>query len=1095
MTRKIITTTLTLFACLLIKAQIGQQNYVKTTSYIDGQGTAAITGIQFYDGLGRPSVSGTNATDSAGKFAYSLTSYDMNGRKYEEWLPAADGITLAFPASMNSLSQATYSDSHAYTVIGYDGLDRVTSITKPGDAWHTNSKQLAVGYGYNGNGEVRRYKAWGQQDGLTDDGYHASGALRKEVATDEDLRTTTVFRDIMGNVVLERQDYSPDPLDTYYVYNEYGQLRYVLQPMFQQDDDLDAYAFQYAYNAKGLCSMKKIPGCEPVCYWYDSHTNRMAFMQNGNMRSSGRYRFMLYDSYGRLAVQGLCTLTEVPGSIHARADYTNTADGVAHTGYVMSSNVSLVGVTLEKACYYDDYNFLNKVQDQTVRDSLTATGQSRKPGLQTGEAVLSADGEMLFTAIYYDGKGRETDRRRMMPGGDFLRNSATYTFTDKPATVTEHLTHGGNTQNVAYTYSYYPANNQPSEATLSYNGRQPVSIARYGYDGLGRVTQLKRGGEASVVGYTYHIQGGPKSVQGSAFSQWLLYEESLNGARYSGDISGMQWNYAGTQGTYDYMFSYDGAGRLTNASFDMRYNTLNLDFDEHISYDANGNVLTMTRHGIRDNSECGTTDSLLYTYSGNQLVKVRDCVTGPNNSSTFHFTDNANEDVEYEYDQNGNMTKNLNKKISLIEYNSLNLPSKIQMGASKIKYHYTSGGEKTKSWYPARIFWLLVGEFGPINSAISPDGGGTAGIMSPRVQPGGSLPEIGNDSLEYRGSFIYHNGSLELVLFDGGYISFSAQGVPQFHYYERDYLGSVRAIVGETGAVEHTNSYYPFGAQFFKNTQNFTQRYKFCGKELDSMHGINLLDFGARWYDPLLGRFTTIDPMCEKYYSVSPYAYCMNNPVNAVDLEGKLIYYLTIQNDGTQKPYLYQQQNGTYGFYNNNSQAEDLYSRKLLSALNSIRQGAVGNSLVSFLENSDRNIYIRSTIEDKKEGSMTYDNKYNHNIVVAWDSDNYSFAQNEYGVKDTPTFVSLAHELFHSKNMVLGASDYSNWIMYNGKPISMEERSASLFENIIRTEHGLLQRTNYIDYFAPSAIPFQSSNYYMLQNHYMTLWRDSYYPF
>ena len=124
---------------------------------------------------------------------------------------------------------------------------------------------------------------------------------------------------------------------------------------------------------------------------------------------------------------------------------------------------------------------------------------------------------------------------------------------------------------------------------------------------------------------------------------------------------------------------------------------------------------------------------------------------------------------------------------------------------------------------------------------------------------------------------------------------------------------------------------------------------------------------------------------------------------------------------------------------------------------------------------------------------MTYNNRNNDNIIIAWDSDNYSFAQNEYGVKDPPTFISLAHELFHSQNMVLGTADYSHWIMYRGKPITMEESNASIFENIIRTEQNLLQRTHYIDYYAPSAIPFQVSNYSTLINHYLTLWGDPYY--
>ena len=199
-------------------------------------------------------------------------------------------------------------------------------------------------------------------------------------------------------------------------------------------------------------------------------------------------------------------------------------------------------------------------------------------------------------------------------------------------------------------------------------------------------------------------------------------------------------------------------------------------------------------------------------------------------------------------------------------------------------YEYTSDGEKMKAKYPSIVIW-------PVNHF----NGGGRGYMEEddsakderlRLPPLNPHLEITYDSLEYRGSFIFRKGSLEQVLFDGGNITVDSLGTPHYHYYVCDHLGSVRAVVGETGTVEHQYGYYPFGALHSKGTAWKTQRYKFCGKELDQMHGINLSDFGARWYDPLLGRFTTIDPMAEKYYSTSPYAYCGNDPVNVFDHDG-----------------------------------------------------------------------------------------------------------------------------------------------------------------------------------------------------------------
>ena len=84
--------------------------------------------------------------------------------------------------------------------------------------------------------------------------------------------------------------------------------------------------------------------------------------------------------------------------------------------------------------------------------------------------------------------------------------------------------------------------------------------------------------------------------------------------------------------------------------------------------------------------------------------------------------------------------------------------------------------------------------------------------------------------------------------------------------------------------------YYPFGAEFCdKNTKNFVQNHKYNGKEFDHMHGLNTYDYGARQYNPVTGRWDRMDPLCEKYYSTSPYAYCRNNPVKFIDPDGRKI--------------------------------------------------------------------------------------------------------------------------------------------------------------------------------------------------------------
>ena len=112
---------------------------------------------------------------------------------------------------------------------------------------------------------------------------------------------------------------------------------------------------------------------------------------------------------------------------------------------------------------------------------------------------------------------------------------------------------------------------------------------------------------------------------------------------------------------------------------------------------------------------------------------------------------------------------------------------------------------------------------------------------------------------------------------------------PKFHYYTQDYLGNNRAVInGSTGAIEQTIAYYPYGAVIADLGTNPTkQPYKFGGKELITLNGLNEYDFGARNYYPAVPAFTRIDPMAEKYPWLSPYLYCANNPVNYVDPDGQ----------------------------------------------------------------------------------------------------------------------------------------------------------------------------------------------------------------
>ena len=149
----------------------------------------------------------------------------------------------------------------------------------------------------------------------------------------------------------------------------------------------------------------------------------------------------------------------------------------------------------------------------------------------------------------------------------------------------------------------------------------------------------------------------------------------------------------------------------------------------------------------------------------------------------------------------------------------------------------------------------------------------------------------------YVDGLIIRNGAPLMWQFNGGYVSLGANSVPQsWNYYITDHLGSTRMVVDSQNNIKETINYYPFGSEMtmtppaqLTSNPNW-QPYRFTGKELVRQNGLNMYDFGARWYDVAgVPVWTSMDPLCEKNYPVTPYSYCNGDPVNAIDPDGKKI--------------------------------------------------------------------------------------------------------------------------------------------------------------------------------------------------------------
>ena len=759
----------------------------------------------------------------------TLQEYDVAGRAANSWLPIVSSAEYVAPASFKSSAPGNYgNDSRPYGQPVYEAspLNRTVKEYGPGAAWHgghsVNTDYLANSTA-NAQLNCINYSV-SSAGALTSNGSYASGQLSVVKTTDEDLNVSYTFTDKMGHVVLSRQMKGSETHDTYYVYDDKGNLCFVLQPMYQSSANLDQYAFQYKYDGRNRCIWKKLPGAGYVEMVYDN-ADRLVFSQDGNQRalSTGNWMYYKYDGLNRLTEQGTCT-----------------------------NKVTTSGTNVLVQHFYDSYAFRSQAGFNNSNFPDDASGNG-KGALTASVATVLGSSNKIYTAYYYDIKGRvaKTVQSNLLGGYDVT--ATVYTFTDKPATVTHtHTASGKPTRTEMYTYSYDHADRLLKvEHTL---GGTKITLADYAYDNLGRLQSKSLHGSATnKLTYAYNVRSWLTGISGSKFTQNLYYNTGNGTAKYNGSISSMTWK-AGNESTIrGYKFTYDGLSRLMNATYGETagINTNTNRFSENVTaYDKNGNIKTLQRYGQTAASSYGLIDNLTFTLGGNLLSRVDDAAAASAYNGGFEFKDGVKQANEYTYDSNGNLTKDLNKGISNISYNCLNLPSAVTFSdGSTIVYTYAADGAKLKTVHKI---------------------GGTT------------------TTTDYCGNVIYENGVQKLLLTEEGYVTLSDG---KYHYYLKDHQGNNRVVINQSGTVEEANHYYPFGGVFASSGN--VQPYKYNGKEYDGKKGLNWYDYGARHYDAALGRFTTNDRFSEKYHSLSPYQYGANNPVNTIDINGDSLLIVT----------------------------------------------------------------------------------------------------------------------------------------------------------------------------------------------------------
>ena len=908
-------------------------NNVTVLTSRDGGEMSMMTTVTWLDDFGREeSVHQVGFTPSH-KTLMSLTEYDGHGRVSKRWLPA-----LATPQRviLPGLHTVTYLDAHVrpedimpgsseanlgdgapYSEVIYDGspLDRPLMEYGSGEAWRQAGRGILSEHMGNSAGDERlvchRIEVQASKNDtsfvISSEGLYPDGSLKVVSVTDEDGKETLTFTDRHGREILSRQVMKEGGecqyLDTYSVYDGLDHLLAVIPPALSDrlsvgqsldPEETERYAYLYLYDSKERVCARKLPGIGWVRMEYDD-ADRLVFTQDGEQRRRGESTFMLYDIHGRECVTGVCGHDVPTGNMisgFALAEYVGA--GGALDGYACSG-VTLVSPQVMSAFYYDSHAFVDDFATG-LPDSLAMYGTQipsligRRTGSCLHEVSEGISGKKVWGLVRYDGRGRVSHTEMSYPDGGWDTEDVEHDFLGSP--VRRHLVHRKGTETVCEDLTYtYDDSERLLEVRHSLNGGTPVLLARNTYDELGRLSGTERGSNDALSStYSYNVRSWLTGIDGSLFKETLHYNELRSDRlgndrrRFGGDVSSMEWRSGAGNGTRSYDFSYDGLGRLVSADYG-EYGDHVVGYGASYSYDNMGNLLSLSREGDMTSSLKGIVDNLSMTYDGNMLASVSDSAPAPSVTGSADFRDGVSEAVEYTYDRNGNMTSDLNRKVSLISYNRQNRPARMRHAGGTETFTYLPDGTKRGR--------TVLGKDRSLSRT------------------------------EYRGNLVYADDTLKYILFDGGLIAMDGSS-PEYLFFLRDHLGSTRVVARSNGKAVQVNHYYPYGMAYASGRMSgnaeahpvtgeggnvidgdleiggetggmelarpgASQPYRFLGNELYTSNSLGLYDFSARMYDPALGRFLSVDPMAEGYRHLSPYAYCAGNPVVYVDKDGQVI--------------------------------------------------------------------------------------------------------------------------------------------------------------------------------------------------------------
>ncbi|MGY3792179.1 DUF6443 domain-containing protein [Aquimarina sp. 433] len=728
--------------------------------------------------------------------------------------------------------------------------------------------------------------------------------------SDESDHTTQEYTDKLGRVILKRTFNNNTPHDTYYVYDDFGNLTFVLPPKITVNNgvsstELSELAYQYKYDRRNRLVEKKIPGkgWEYIIY---NKLDQPILTQDAVQRPNRQWLFTKYDAFGRVVFTGLETFPWDTTRAGLQQNLDNDVDAAQYEAktddkYIIVNGIKIYysnntfpgGGEMHTINYYDNYTFDRDGMNKPATIFGVATTNATK-GLATGSKVrVLGTNQWITTVIAYDSKGQVIwtgSRNDYLNTTDIVETQLD--FTGKPIQVKTTHTKGSNAAIVTTDTFTYDHMGRLLTQKQQIGTHPQELIVQNNYDDLGQLENKKVGNAEQAplqtIDYKYNVRGWLTDINDVANIGDDLFTFKINYTDveglydvpelYNGNISQTIWRTANDNTKRSYSYQYDALNRITRAN-SLKDNSL-MAGDAYsiwgIAYDKNGNIGRITRNGRPGGGATKTIDELYYTYSNNKLEKVREAIT------TVHkdegFIDGTNTNNDYVYDVNGNMTIDCNKGITNIAYNHLNLPTSIAINdqvrsnTGNISYIYDATGVKQK-----------------------------------KIVSGGS-----SLTTEYAGNYVYENGQLQFFNTSEGYVEPNGNSGYDYVYQLKDIWNNVRitysdgdndgkidlvrnnADIDGDGDLAHEirreQNFYPFGLEHkgynttLRGVKNNLKTYQ--DQEFTEDLGLNTHEWRYRVSDPAIGRFWQIDPLAEDYTYNSTYAFQENKIGMGVELEG-----------------------------------------------------------------------------------------------------------------------------------------------------------------------------------------------------------------